>query len=415
MLDAVGQLGEHFVGDVARGLRDEVNAYAFRANELDHLDHLVEQFLRHAVEQQVRFVEEKHELRLVHVSYFWQRFEQLGEHPQEEHRVDLRALNELCGIQHVYVALAAFIAREPVRQIERRFAEEFVPAFILDRDERTQDGAGRLRGDFAVRCLELFRMLGGVVEHGAQIFQVDKQKLLVVGNAENNVEHAFLHFCQAEQAGEQGGAHVGDGDAHGDVFAVQHVPETARAAGQRPVFDAEPLDALADVVSVVARLAHAGDIAFDVRHEHGHTCVGEPFREDFERDGLSRAGRAGDKTMAVCLVQQQVAGILSLGDPEFVIKQHGSSLKGAWRPRGFCSGGLYVLGDETPCRGPIGAKESLLLNGRLNQARAPESPCGMAEDSAVGRSRRDVVRDARTRGDEGLWMQGSGAGRAAAF
>ena len=84
VLHAVAELAEHFFRNVDRVLRDEVDADALRANEPhDQLD-LLEQRRRSIGEQQVRFVEEEHELRLFRVANLRQMLEQLGQQPQQE-------------------------------------------------------------------------------------------------------------------------------------------------------------------------------------------------------------------------------------------------------------------------------------------------------------------------------------------
>ncbi len=62
MLHAVAQLGEHLVRHVDRVLRHEIDADALRADQPHHLLDLVHQRLRRVVEQQMRLVEEEHEL-----------------------------------------------------------------------------------------------------------------------------------------------------------------------------------------------------------------------------------------------------------------------------------------------------------------------------------------------------------------
>lgn len=102
-------------------------------------------------------------------------------------------MDELGGIEDVDVALAVGRAGEPIGKAQIGLAEEHISALVLDGDERAQDGADRLRGDLAVGGLVFLGMLGHVVEHGAQILEVDQQELLVIGDAEHDVEHALLH------------------------------------------------------------------------------------------------------------------------------------------------------------------------------------------------------------------------------
>ena len=84
VLHAVAELAEHGVGNVERILRDEIHADALRANEPHDLLDLLEQRFRRVGEQQMRFVEEEHEPRLVRVADLGQPLEQLREHPEQE-------------------------------------------------------------------------------------------------------------------------------------------------------------------------------------------------------------------------------------------------------------------------------------------------------------------------------------------
>ena len=143
-------------------------------------------------------VEEEDELGLVTIAHLGQRLEQLAEHPQQEHRVDLRAIDEARRIEHVDVALAVLVSCEPVVEVEVGLAEEGVATLVLDGNERAQDRANRLRRDLAVRSLDLLGVLRDVVEHRTQVLEVDEQHLLVIGNAKDDVEHTFLHFSELE-------------------------------------------------------------------------------------------------------------------------------------------------------------------------------------------------------------------------
>ena len=79
---------------------------------------------------------------------------------------------------------------------------------VFDGDERAQNGAHRLRGNVAVCGGVFLGVFAYVSEHGAQVFEVNKQHLLVVGNAEDNIEHAFLYLRKAEQPRKQHESHV---------------------------------------------------------------------------------------------------------------------------------------------------------------------------------------------------------------
>jgi hypothetical protein len=64
VLDAVAELAQDLVGHVVRVLRAEVDAHALGADQPHHLLDPLQQRRRAVVEQQVRLVEEEHQLGL---------------------------------------------------------------------------------------------------------------------------------------------------------------------------------------------------------------------------------------------------------------------------------------------------------------------------------------------------------------
>src|SRR2546423_719622 len=81
VLHAVAQLCEHLIGHVDRILRHQINPDALRAYQPNDLFDLIEQRLWRIVEQQMRFIEKKHELGFWRIAGLWQLLEQLGQHP----------------------------------------------------------------------------------------------------------------------------------------------------------------------------------------------------------------------------------------------------------------------------------------------------------------------------------------------
>ena len=67
-------------------------------------------------------------------------------------------------------------------------------------------------------------------------------------------------------------------------------------AGRR---DADSLQALLELGRHRAGLAHAGQVALDVGHEHRHADAPKPLGDHLQRDGLAGAGGAGDQPVAV--------------------------------------------------------------------------------------------------------------------
>ena len=59
MLNAIAQLAEHLVGNVQRVLRDEIDAYALRADQSNNLLDPIEQSFGGIVKEQVSFIKEE--------------------------------------------------------------------------------------------------------------------------------------------------------------------------------------------------------------------------------------------------------------------------------------------------------------------------------------------------------------------
>ena len=199
VLHAVAELAQHRVRHVERILRDEKHADALGADEPHDLLDLVEQRLRRVGEQQVRFVEEEHELRLVAVADFGQALVQLGQQPQQQRRVHLRRLHQPVGGEDVDHALAVDGLQEVV-DVEHRLAEELVGALLLEREQAALDGADRRRRDVAVVGLEILRVVADVLQQRAQVLEVEQQQSAVVGDLERQGEHAFLGVVEIEDA-----------------------------------------------------------------------------------------------------------------------------------------------------------------------------------------------------------------------
>ena len=298
VLHAVAQLGEDVDGHVARHLGDEVDAHALRADEADDLLDLVDQGLGGAVEEHMRLVEEEHEFRQFEVAHFGEGGVEFGHQPQQVGGVEFRVEHQLVGGQDVHHA-AAVLHGEEVVHVERRFAEEFVAAFALDLQHGALDGADAGRGDVAVFGGELRGVLADEVEHQFEVFQVDEQQVVVIGDAEQGVEHAGLDFGELHQARQELRAHGGDGGAHREALFSEDVEEAGGAAGELRVFDAEFRHAFFDEAAESARLADAGKVAFHIGHEAGHARLGEGLGQHLQGHGLTGTRRSRDQAMPV--------------------------------------------------------------------------------------------------------------------
>ena len=154
MLHARAELREHVAGHVLRGLRHEEDADALRADEPHGLGDLREEVLRRVVEEQVRLVEEEHELGLVEVADLGQVVEEVGEQPHEERRVQRRLVGDAGHLEQADDAAAVGCGAQELGRVDLGLAEEHVGALVGEGDELAQDDAdGRARE--AAEALEL--------------------------------------------------------------------------------------------------------------------------------------------------------------------------------------------------------------------------------------------------------------------
>ncbi len=317
VLHAVAQLGQHAVGNVQRVLGDKVHPHALGTHQAHHQLDAFEEHLGRVVEQQVGLVEEEDQLGLVGVADFGQLLEQLGQHPQQEGGVQARRVHQLVGRQDVDHAVAPGVGLHQVFDVEHGLAEELVAAFALDLQQAALDGAHAGGADVAVFGGELLGVVAHMLEHGAQVLEVQQQHAAVVGDLEDDVQHAHLRVVQVQHAAQQQRAHVGHGGAHRVALLAEHVPQgrgAGRGGGQG---DAAVLQRGGQLVADAAGLADAAQVALDVGHEHRHARLGKAFGHLLQGDRLARARCTGDQAVAVGQAGEDVTvDITMLGNQE---------------------------------------------------------------------------------------------------
>jgi hypothetical protein len=92
--------------------------------------------------------------------------------------------------------------------------------------------------------------------------------------------------------------------APGGLFA-EDVPERGRARAPDRLGQAMLGQAGLELVRGLAGLGNAGQVTFDVGHEHRHAQPREALGQRLQRDGLAGAGGAGDQAVAVAHFGQQ--------------------------------------------------------------------------------------------------------------
>ena len=161
------------------------------------------------------------------------------------------------------------------------------------------DGADRRGRDVAVLRLEGRRVVAHVLQHRPQVLRVEQQQSVVVGDLEDEVEHAFLRVVQVQHPREQQRSHVGHGGAQRMTLRAEHVPERDGAGRELRGVDAEALHPCVELRARPARLRDARQVALHVGRHDRHAEPREAFGEQLQRDGLAGAGGAGDQAVAV--------------------------------------------------------------------------------------------------------------------
>jgi hypothetical protein len=146
-----------------------------------------------------------------------------------------------------------------------------------------------------------------LLEHGAQVAQIQQQQAVVVGDAKHQLQHAFLGVVEIEHPCQKRRPQVRDGRAQGVALLAEDIPQRHRTAppGRRRL--AHGGQALGDLRVAAAGLGQAGQVALDVGHEHRHADVRELLRHGLQRDGLAGAGRTGHEAVAVGQLRQEEA------------------------------------------------------------------------------------------------------------
>jgi len=372
VLDAVAELAEDGVGDVDGVLGDEVDADALGPDEADDLLDAGAEDGRLVGEEEVSLVEEEDELGFIEIAGFGQVLEELGEQPEQEGGVELRRLHEAVGDEQVDDAATVGVSLEEIFDVEGWLAEEQISPLAGERDEAALDGSDRCRGNVAVLGLKGGGVLADVPEHGLEVFEVEEEEAVVVGDLEDEVEDAGLDVVEVEDAREQERAHLGDSGADGVAPLPEDVPEGDGGGLELEAGEIEALEAGVEFGAGGAGLGDTGEVALDVGGEDGDADAGEGLGHDLEGDGFAGAGGSSDEAVAVGHLRQDVEGLggggfglgLALGDDEWI----GHGISGV-RVVGYrCS--LYRLG-----RGRIVGGSGSFRETEAGQRPVPYSIC----------------------------------------
>ena len=208
---------------------------------------------------------------------------------------------------------------------QRRLAEEFGAALVLEHQELTLHGADRGHRHIAVAGADLFRVLGQIGQQLAQILEIDQpaavgrlQFRIVVGETEGDVDDALLHVVEAEHPRDQKRPHLEHRGADRMALFAEQVPEHDRELVGL-VVKAHILGAFDKIRLRLAARGDAGEVAFDVGGEHRNAGARKAFREHLQRHGLAGAGRAGGEAVTVGERERQIFVARTLADENFAV------------------------------------------------------------------------------------------------
>jgi len=78
-----------------------------------------------------------------------------------------------------------------------------------------------------------------------------------------------------------------------------NIPQRDRVGLGRVIEEGHAGDTLGNLALRICRSPQAAQVTLDVRGKHGHTGITEGFCQALQRDGLARAGGAGDQPVTV--------------------------------------------------------------------------------------------------------------------
>ena len=174
-------------------MRHKIHPHAFGAHQAHDQFNAIDKHLGRFVKQQMCLVKEKHQLGFFRVANFGQLLEKFRQHPQQKCGVETWRIHQLVGGQDIDHAFAVNCLDEVV-DIEHGLAEELVCALAFNLQQATLNSADAGGANVAITGGELAGVVANILQHGAQVFQVQQQHGVVVGNFEHQIEHTGLRL-----------------------------------------------------------------------------------------------------------------------------------------------------------------------------------------------------------------------------
>src|SRR5262249_10218552 len=192
MLNPIAELAKNNFWKIERILTDEVDADAFGTDQSHHLLNFLFNCRFDVCEEQMRFIKKENKLWFLRIANFGKIFEQLRQHPEQKRRINFRRLlHQLVGGEDVDDATPIMHLNQIV-EIQRGLAENFVCSLRFQREQVALDRSGAGGGDISILRFELICVVSNVLQHGAQILEIEEKQTVIVGDFENDVEHTCL-------------------------------------------------------------------------------------------------------------------------------------------------------------------------------------------------------------------------------
>ena len=299
MLNTVLELSQNRIRNITRALGYEVDADTLGTDETDDLVDLLDKEGRCIVKEQVRFIKEEYDLRLIEIANLRQILVELAHEPQEECRVEKRLVKELCRIENIDHSASGGIGLQEVQNIESRLGEERLGTLVSKKRDASLDRADRRGGDVTIGKFVFVSVVTDVGEQETEVLKVKDQESLIISDAEDHGHNRALYIGKTQHTAEKDRTELGDRGSHRDAHRSENIVERGRICLVLEVLDAELRDTLFHAVVAYTCCADTGHIALDVCEEYRNAHVGETLGEDLQRDRLACTGRAGDQTMTV--------------------------------------------------------------------------------------------------------------------
>ena len=111
---------------------------------------------------------------------------------------------------------------------------------------------------------EVAGIVTDVLHHRAQVFQIEQQQAIAIGDFEHQRQYTLLHFVEIQHAPDQQRSHVGDGGAQRMPSRAEHIPKRHGVSAMYKILQLELFDTRRHFCIAAPGFAHPGQITFDV-------------------------------------------------------------------------------------------------------------------------------------------------------